>query len=218
MVTSIIPPGIAGHRSVELYAAPETGDVDKAKALLAEAGVSGLKLTLAASDAASEAAIAIAMQNSLQRVGVEAVINRIPNDRYFTTIQKDADAPELMFTSWCPDWPSPAAILPVVFGPDNLTAPERPNPDNFSRYDKPAVNVEMRRIATELTDPNKAAAAWADLNHTIMQDAPLVPLTNLGSVFAIGSNLTGAETTSTFGGEIDLLKIGVKQNPRSGSP
>ena len=214
VVSTVIPPGIAGHRPVDHYRAPDTGDPDKARALLSAAGKSGLTLTLAASDSESDGAAAVSMQSSLGRVGVDLAVNRIPDDRYYSTILKDADAPELMFASWCPDWPSPAAILPAVFGPDNLTAPERPGPDNLSRYHNPAVNTEMRRITTELTDPNEAAAAWAALNDTIMRDAPLVPLTTSGGIFVIGSNLTGAETTSTFGGQIDLLKIGVRANPQ----
>jgi peptide/nickel transport system substrate-binding protein len=212
VVNSIIPAATAGYRPVTDYSAPETGDVEKAKALLAEAGVSGLKLTLASADTARASAAAVAVQNSLKRVGIDVTINKIPGDNYYTTIQNDAQAPELMFAGWCADWPSSATIVPQVLGPDNLLAPKAPNTNNYSRYNNAAANAEMKRIATEIVDPNEAAKAWADLNEKIMrEDSPVVPLTNDGGIYAIGSKLTSAEITPTFGGEIDLIKIAVKQ-------
>lgn len=211
VVNSVIPPATAGYKPVEHYKAPETGDPEKAKALLAEAGVSGLKLTLASADTARASAAAVAVQNSLKQVGVDVTINKIPGANFYTTIQNNAQAPELMFAGWCADWPSSAAILPPVLGPDSLLSPKAPNTNNYSRYNKPESIAEMKRIATEITNPEEAAAAWAALNDKIMLEAPLIPLTNDGGVYVIGSKLTKAEITPTFGGEIDLIKIGVKQ-------
>jgi ABC-type transport system substrate-binding protein len=116
----------------------------------------------------------------------------------------------LMFAGWCADWPSSSAILPPILGPDSLLAPKHPNTNNYSRYNNAEVIAEMKRIATQVTDPNEAATAWTDLNEKIMKEAPLVPLTNDGGVYAIGSKLTHAEITPTFGGEISLITIGVK--------
>ena len=45
--STLITPGIAGRQDYDLYPAPATGDVAKAKALLASAKVHGLKLTFA---------------------------------------------------------------------------------------------------------------------------------------------------------------------------
>jgi peptide/nickel transport system substrate-binding protein len=211
VVSSVIPPATAGYKPVEDYKAPETGDPEKAKQLLTEAGVSNLSVTLAAADTQRASAAAVAVQNSLGLAGIKVTIKKIPGDNYYTTIQNNAQAPELMLAGWCADWPSSSAILPPILGPDNLLAPKGPNTNNYSRYNSDTANAEMKRISTEVTDPDQAASDWANVNEQIMKDAPLVPTINDGGVYATGSKITNAEITPTFGGEIDMVKIGIKQ-------
>jgi peptide/nickel transport system substrate-binding protein len=211
VVNSIIPPATAGFKDVTLYEAPETGDPEKAKALLAEAGVSNLNVTLASSDTERASAASTAIQAALKNVGINVTIKKIPGANYYTTIQNDAQAPELMTAGWCADWPASSSILPPVMGPDNPIDPTKHNTNNYSRYQNPEAWAEMKRIQSEITDPDEAATAWADLNEKIMEEAPLVPTTNDGGVYVTGSKLTADGVTPTFGGEIDLLKVGVKQ-------
>lgn len=211
IVNSVIPPATAGYKPVEGYQAPETGDPTKAKQLLSDAGVSNLKLTLASSDTTRASAAAVAVQNSLKLAGIDVTIQKIPGANYYTTIQNNAQAPDLMLAGWCADWPSSSAIVPPILGPDNLLAPKGPNTNNYSRFNDAGVNAEMKRIATQVTDSKQAATAWADVNQKIMDSAPLVPTINDGGVYVVGSKLTGLDITPTFGGEIDLLKVGVKK-------
>jgi peptide/nickel transport system substrate-binding protein len=211
IINSVIPPDAAGFRDVTLYEAAPTGNPEKAKQLLAEAGASNLAITLDSSDSVRATAAAVAVQNALQRAGITVTINKIPGANFYTTIQNDAQAHELMTAGWCADWPSSSSILPPVFGPDNMLQPSRPNTNNFSRYQNNEVWAEMRRISTEVTDEAEAAEAWADLNERVMQDAPLIPTINDSGVFVHGSKVTNVVISPTWGGYIDLVKIGVAQ-------
>jgi peptide/nickel transport system substrate-binding protein len=211
IVNSAITKETAGYKPVELYKAPDTGDPAKAKQLLQEAGVSNLALTLATADTANASAAAVGVQNSLKQAGINVTVNTLPGDNYYTTIQNDAQAPELMLAGWCADWPSASTVIPPIFGPDNPITPTTHNTNNFSRYDNKASWDEMTRIATQVTDPAEAATAWGALNEKIMEDAPIVPTINDGGIYFVGSKLTDLAITPTFGGEIDLLKVGVKK-------
>jgi peptide/nickel transport system substrate-binding protein len=211
VINSVIPPDAAGYRDVTLYQAPPTGEPEKAKQLLADAGASNLAITLDTSDSVRATAAAVAVQNALKRAGIDLTINKIPGANFYTTIQNDAQAHELSTGGWCADWPSSSSILPPIFGPDNMLAPTRPGTNNFSRYQDNEVWAEMKRISTEVTDEAEAADAWAALNERIMQDAPVVPLTNDSGVFVHGSKVTNVEISPTWGGYIDLIKVGVAQ-------
>ena len=211
VVDSVIPEAVSGYKPVSLYEAPDTGDPEKAKKMLADAGVTDLSLTLASSDTARTSAASQALQAALARAGIEVTIQTLSGDNYYTVVLNDAEAPELMHGGWCGDWPSASSILPPVFGPDNLNKPTTHGENNLSRYTDAESWAEMKRIQTEISDPEEAAEAWADLNIEIMEDAPLVPMTNDGGVYVTGSKVGTGGVTPTLGGEIDLLEVWVKQ-------
>jgi peptide/nickel transport system substrate-binding protein len=212
VVDSLITEKTTGYRpDFDPYEAPPEGDPDRARELLAEAGQENLSLTLASADTERSRAAAQGVQAGLKRAGINVTIEVIPGDNYYTTIQNDAQAPELMVAGWCADWPSPASVILPVLGPDNLLEPSTHNTNNFSRYNNAEAWAEMRRIATDIADPAEAAQAWADLNETIMQESPLVTTINDGGIYVTGEKLTNLQTTATFGGEIDLLYVGVEQ-------
>jgi peptide/nickel transport system substrate-binding protein len=69
--TGIIAPSLLGHRDIP----PSTRDVEGAKKLLEEAGVSGLSLTLDTQNDTQRVALAQVIQASLAEVGIEVTIN-----------------------------------------------------------------------------------------------------------------------------------------------
>lgn len=71
----IVPPGLIGHRTEGKYARP---DPDAARALLAEAGAEGLKLTLKTENQADRMAAATIVQANLADVGIEVEV--VPMD------------------------------------------------------------------------------------------------------------------------------------------
>lgn len=67
----VVPPGLIGYRETTAY---ETANPDKARELLAEAGVDGLKVTLKTINIADRMAAAQIIQAQLADVGIEAEI------------------------------------------------------------------------------------------------------------------------------------------------
>ncbi|GAA1611258.1 ABC transporter substrate-binding protein [Kribbella sancticallisti] len=207
-INSIVPKSLDGYRDQKTFEAPLTGDLDKAKAALAESGYKGEKLVLGASDATGiSIKAAEAAQAAWKRIGVNVDIKKIPGANYYSTQQNDASATDLITAGWCQDWASMSTIVPPVLGPDP-TAKGKAAQNNYSRstagWDK---MVEIPKIK----DSKEATNAWADLLDEVMKTAPLVPISEDNNVYVLGGNITGATVNPDIGGLPDLTKIAVKK-------
>lgn len=210
IANSVIPKDLAGYKDIALYQAPDAGDPNRSKQLVAESGIASPKVTLATADQGRGLAAAEAVQASMNNAGFQVELRKIPGDNYYTTIQNDAQAPEMMQAGWCYDWPSASTVVPPVFGPDNIQAPKKHSTNNYSRYNNREHWAEMKRIASEVTDPAQAAEQWSALNDKIMAESPVVPTFADGGVYLRGSKVTNAQISKSNGGEIDLVKVGVQ--------
>ncbi|TWD73307.1 peptide/nickel transport system substrate-binding protein [Kribbella amoyensis] len=207
-IDSIIPKEYEGYREQKTFEAPLTGDLDKAKAALAESGYKGEKLTLGASDATDIAVKAAeAAQAAWKRIGVNVDIKKIPGDNYYSTQQNDASATDLITAGWCADWASVSTIVAPVLGPDN-TAPGKAAQNNYSRSN---VGWDRMNEIPNIKDQKEAITAWADIHDEVMKTAPLVPISEDNNVYVLGSNITGATVNPDVGGLPDLTKIGLKK-------
>src|SRR3546814_316198 len=79
--TGIIAPGLPGHREETLV--PPQGDPAKARALLAEAGVSDLELTLTVRNTATFTTIGQIIQANLQDVGIACKLNVLDSGAFW---------------------------------------------------------------------------------------------------------------------------------------
>jgi len=208
IVDSIIPQELEGYREMTDFKAPPTGDLEKAKAALAESGYKGQKLVLGASDATDiSIKAAEAAQAAWKRLGINVDIKKIPGDNYYSTQQNDASATDLITAGWCYDWPSLSTIVPSVLGPDK-TAPGKAAQNNYSR--SPVGWDKMNEIP-KIKDPKEAANAWADVYGEVMKTYPLVPISADNNVYVLGGNIANATVNPDIGGLPDLTKIGLKK-------
>lgn len=207
VVDSIIPDTMDGYKPDETFKVPPAGDPVKAKAALTEAGYKGEKLVLGTSDAGLAVKAAEAAQASWKAVGINVEIRKVPGDNYYSTMQNDASATDLVTAGWCNDWPSLSTIIPPVLGPDS-TAENKAAQNNYGRslygFDK------MKEVAL-IKDKGQAVTAWSDLYAEIMKTAPLVPLVKDLNVYVVGSNVDNAVTDPNTGGIPDLTQIGLKK-------
>ncbi|MFC5266882.1 ABC transporter substrate-binding protein [Kribbella qitaiheensis] len=207
-IDSIVPKELEGYRPATAFTAPLTGDLEKAKAALAESGYKGEKLVLGASDATGVSVKAAeAAQAAWKRIGVNVDIKKIPGDNYYSTQQNDASATDLVTAGWCQDWASLSTIVAPVLGPDN-TAPGKAAQNNYGR--SPVGWDQMNKIPG-IADQKEAANAWADVLDEAMKAAPLVPISEDNNVYVLGGNITGATVNPDIGGLPDLTKIGLKK-------
>lgn len=209
--TAYMPASLFGGKQPDTLKIPVAGDVDKAKQLLKEAGKPGgftTKMTVSTGDKGRAEAI----QESLGKAGIKVTIETVDPSAFYATIGDTKNRTDLVYTGWCPDYPSGSTFLPFVF--DGRYIKEKGNTGNHSLFrDKPTMK-RMDEIAA-LTDARKAGAAWRELDGEILAKAPTVPVLVRRWPLVLGSNIAGAYGQTSFGGQLDYATVGLKDPSKS---
>ncbi|TDE58438.1 ABC transporter substrate-binding protein [Nonomuraea mesophila] len=202
--TAIQPPTIAGRVEYDPY----PYDVNKAKALLAEAGkAGGFSLTLDTRPVPKMQAVAVAIQEALKQVNIDVTINNIDTSTFYEVIGTPAQQHDAAITGWCPDWASGATFLPPLFDGRSITAKGNAN---LAQLDDKEINERIDEIAA-MQDVEAANAAYGELDKEIMKRAPMVPLAYEKVVLVTGSNIAGAYLSDAYSGGIDLISVGLAE-------
>ncbi|WP_432838568.1 ABC transporter substrate-binding protein [Dactylosporangium sp. CA-092794] len=184
--STLITPGIPGRQDYDLYPAGDSGDPDKAKSLLAQAGHDrDLKLTLWVANDEQSQAIGQAVQQGLQRAGV--AVTMVPLDPATMYTDATGDAPpgyDLMLSWWLPDFPSAWGNVYPLFHSSQIGG----GGYNLSRFKDPEVDTLLNAAVAE-PDLTKAQQLWAQADRAVMQSAPVIPLTFGRNAFLRGSNV-----------------------------
>ncbi|MGF1426806.1 ABC transporter substrate-binding protein [Kitasatospora sp. LaBMicrA B282] len=206
IATTYLPPELTGGSSVDHFKIPVGGDVDKAKQYLQAGGQpGGFSTTLTVPN--TEEQRGESLQASLKRAGINVTINAVDPSVAYSVMGNKNTQTGLSLTGWCPDYPSAATFLPMMF--DSRIITDAGNQGNVTRFKDPAVDAEMDRIAG-LTDVNAANQAWSALDGKIMDEAPAVPLTWQKKPLLVGSNVAGAFGAPVWSAQIDYANVGLK--------
>ncbi|GAA3469347.1 ABC transporter substrate-binding protein [Nonomuraea roseola] len=205
---AILPPGLTGGVKRDILRIPPTGDVEKAKSLLAEAGIAGgLKIKLVTSTGGKPGAEAL--QTALKRVGIDMQIDLVEASAVGGITSDPTKAPDIQIGGWCPDYPSGSTFLPIIF--DGRTITENSGGGNNSFFKDKEVMAKIDEI-NAMTDAEAANKAWLGLEDLIMSKSPAVPYQWAKQNNLFGSNVAGAVGHPIWEGNPDLGVIGLK-NP-----
>jgi peptide/nickel transport system substrate-binding protein len=185
-VQTLIPNGLLGYNSD----APFQKDVEKAKALLKEAGYeSGLSLELTAptGNAPGGAAwsdIAAKLQADFAEIGVTLTIKQIPYSELYSAYR--AGTFQLIAVEWGPDYEDPDGnILPFVDAAANSIGAR-------NGWDDKAI-AEKARAASLIADPAARAAAYKDITDYVLHNGPYIVLYQPTEQFGLRDNIKGFE-------------------------
>lgn len=187
----------AGWQQQDVYPSPgNTGDVTKAKQLLAEAGYpNGVSIKFSYRPEGNGAKEADSLKTSLARAGISLVLKAVPNENYYGNyLQKTNNAKtgdwQMADPGWGADWEgsSERSYFTPLF--DYTTY--GPGTTNYGDYKDPAVNAAATAALAE-TDPAAAAADWNKIDAQIMNDAPWVPLVENNVTNFVGSRVKNFE-------------------------
>jgi peptide/nickel transport system substrate-binding protein len=168
--TTLLPRIVAGYHQYNAYDCGPSGDPDKAKRMLAGRN---LILRYGFRDNDTGRRVTAFITGSLHRAGFTLQPVPIDPNRYYSTIGTKDNGLDLYLTAWGADWPTGAAVIPALF--DGRTIAAHGN-SNKTYFNDDGVNADIDRIRT-VTDLDRAAQAWGDLDEKIMREhAPLVPV------------------------------------------
>ncbi|MFF2624368.1 ABC transporter substrate-binding protein [Kitasatospora griseola] len=206
IATTYLPPMLTAGTAVDHFKIKPGGDPEKAKQLLAEAGFpNGFSTDFVTSTGGKPQAEAI--QAALKRAGVNVTITTVDPTAVNSIVGDKEKQPGLTSLGWCPDYPSAGTFLPMIF--DGRAVKDKGNNGNMTRFDDPAVNAELDRIAG-LDNLQKANEAWLALDAKIMEASPAVPLIWQKKPVLVGSNVAGAYAHPVWAGQLDYAGIGLK--------
>ncbi|TJZ57291.1 ABC transporter substrate-binding protein [Streptomyces piniterrae] len=209
--TAYMPATLFDGKQPDTLKIPTTGDTDKAKKLLKEAGKADgftTKMTVSNGDKGRAEAI----QQSLAKAGIKVVIETVDPSAFYAAIGDTTTRTDMVYTGWCPDYPSGSTFLPFVF--DGRYIKEKGNSGNHSLFRDEATMKRMDEIAA-MTDAEKAGAAWRELDGEILAKAPTVPVLVRRWPLVVGTNIAGAYGQTSFGGQLDYATVGLKDPAKS---
>ncbi|MFD8011398.1 ABC transporter substrate-binding protein [Streptomyces sp. NPDC058955] len=201
----------AGGKQPDTLKIPLAGDPDKARQLLKEAGkADGFATSLTVSS--GDKAIGEAVQQALGRAGIKVTIETVDPSAFYDTIGDTRNRTDLVYTGWCPDFPSGSTFLPFVF--DGRSIKEKGNSGNHSLFRDDATQKRIDEIAA-MTDGAAANQAWQELDGQILAKAPVAPGAVKRRPLVLGTNIAGAFGHTSWGGQIDYATVGLKDPSKS---
>ena len=179
--TGIIAPGLLGHREAEVPAP----DLDAARALLAEAGLSsGFKTTITTLNNTTDTTAAQVIQANLAEIGIEVEIKPYEGGVYWTLGQEsEGDAWKdlgMIYQSWTSS-PDPRRAT-MWFVPDGIGV------WNWSRWNN-AEYGELDMKASIETDLDKRAALYSRMMDVMYDDAAFLDITNPSRVTLVRDHI-----------------------------
>jgi len=198
----VVPPLMPGYRKFELY----PHDLAKAKKLIAEAAPTDRDITvwtfnLQPSDEAGEY-----YEQVLRQLGFETKLKIVDFTNYFTVIG-NSSTPDLDtgFANWLLDYPHPNDYFaPQLTGESIL-----PNGNtNWAHFDDPEVNAKTRELGRRQLGPEQERG-YAELDRTVMREAPWVPFGNLtlGTFVADSIDLDKLVVSPIYGQELTSFEF-----------
>ena len=159
---SIIGPNVWGYYDVEKY----TQDIEKAKALLAEAGYpDGFKAKIWVNDNPVRRDIAVILQDQLKQIGIDLAIETVEWGAFLDGTARGDH--EMFLLGWGtvtrdPDYGMYELISTATMGAAG----------NRSFYSNPTVDKLLEEGRTEL-DPEKRKAIYKEIQEIIRKDIPM---------------------------------------------
>ncbi|SHE86098.1 peptide/nickel transport system substrate-binding protein [Kaistia soli DSM 19436] len=169
---------------------PFSLDVDKAKALLAKAGLpDGFAVTMDVRSTQPITGVAEAIQSSFAKAGVKVEI--IPGDGKQTLTKYRARAHDIYIGDWGSDYQDPHSNAQTfASNPDNKDDASSKTLAWRNAWPTPVLGPEVEAAILE-RDPAKRAAIYEKLQRDVMADGPFVIMFQKTESAALRSNVKG---------------------------
>ena len=199
-----MPPGLLGYdESVK----PSAPDIARAKALLAESGVSlPIKtelwhMPIPRPYMPEPKKIAILIKESLARIGVEVELVSWPWSIYLSKTKKGEHP--MCLLGWTADVADPDNFLYVLLSKDTIDS------TNVSRYADEEVTKILREAQSTL-DETRRAELYRQAQAKIREDAPIVPLVYADQLMAYRKSVQGFSLHRTGHKDFSQVKFSGK--------
>jgi YVTN family beta-propeller protein len=205
----ILPPDFPGYRRYCPYTAGSTTDgvwtapdLPKARALVARSGTRGMKVTIWT----TPGGIGPFAVRVLRSLGYRAVIKSV-SAAHVGDIQDSRNRVQIGYWAWYPDYVAASAFLNPLFACASFV-PDSQSNQNTSEFCNPGIDRQIRHaLAEQTTNPSEASSKWEQIDRQIVDQAPVVPLTNGTAVDVLSKRVSNYQYNIEFGVLIDQLWV-----------
>lgn len=191
--TTLMPPATIGWKNFDAYPGGAHGDAAKAKQLLAGKNPN---LVMVVSDTSFSQQRGTQIKNNLEKAGFKITMKTDSDDSILDDTKKSDNPWDLYIGDWAADWPSGAAILPILY--DGRKIKSGGSNNGTSYMNDPSINSEFDRVLALPVD--QQGAEWAKLDQQLMEkDAPVVPLYVTVFYTLMGTKVGGVFLDSIWG-------------------
>lgn len=164
----IFPPGLPGHDEA---CDPYPYSVERAQALMAEAGNPGFSTQLYTDTSEVSRLFAESMISDLAKIGIEVELIQQDWDALLTTTSTPHAAP-MSTSGWLQDFPDPSDFLDPIL----TCAAAVEGGANLSWFCDPAIDARLAEART-IVDLEEAVPIYQQIQADILAQAPFVPTT-----------------------------------------
>jgi peptide/nickel transport system substrate-binding protein len=179
---NILPPTYPQYKKHDLY----PYNLAKAKQLIQQAGAKGTSVTVWGSNRETSKKPVAYLADVLNKIGLKASLKIIDASIYWTTIGNQATKAQIGFADWFQDYPHPLDWFDVLLNGERITPTHN---NNYANFDDKAVNSTIDKLKQQPTLTDSVNSQWAQLDQTIMQQAPWAPYINRQFTDFFGKNI-----------------------------
>ena len=203
-----LPPGIAGHGVGKCpLANPATGNMKKAKQLLAKSGQANTPIVVYGEERSPRLQWEEEYVQELKQIGFKKVtLKEVADSNYFTTIgeAKSVD-PQTGFADWNEDFPNPVDFYGVLLNGKSITPTDN---ENFGQTNDKYINQQIQKLGTTpTTQISKVVGQWQKLEQYVAKNAYAAVFGYQSFPFFTSKNISVKYTNDIYGW--DLLGIQV---------
>jgi peptide/nickel transport system substrate-binding protein len=165
-----LPPGIVGHPSAPCpYGDPSsTGNIAKAKALVAQAGLTGYPVDVYGETRSPRKEFVDYYAGLLNQIGFKATEKNVADANYFPPVGNLKLNAQTGFADWNQDFPNPIDFYLLL----NKNSIQSTNNQNFSQVDDPHIQTELAALGPVPTSQLQLVAArWQALDEYVAKQA-----------------------------------------------
>jgi peptide/nickel transport system substrate-binding protein len=204
----ILPPNFQGYAPFCPYTLePESGvwsapDLERARALIEEADAAGERVTVWVMDSdplvPDPAGLMEYVVEVLNDLGLRADLKVVQAEKYFDAILPPTgspgsqDHPQVFLSGWAQDYPGAGTFIDDQFSCGGFA--------NSSGWCSESLDARIdEALGLYSEDPGASSRAWTDIEHQLVEDAPLAPLTNPVSTNAVSARTANVQVHPQWG-------------------
>ena len=166
---NFLPPGMQGYQKIDPCPLGLNGDIEGAKKIIEEKGLTGDKVTVWGNNEESTKNVTEYLSDVLKQIGFDSSPKIVDGEVYFQTIGAQKTKAQAGFANWFQDFPHPGNFLFLV-DPDTI---QETNNQNFGNVDEPEIKKELDRLDPMQLD--EAAEGYAALDKRLVENADIIP-------------------------------------------